>query len=95
MNECSMINHTGQKSMKYCDKCKIFMCHQCLVHHKALFHNHNLIDLTQDNKNLFIGICQENNHLKNSSFFVRLIINYVVYLVQKKMGNTINVKFVK
>ena len=71
MNECSMINHTGQKSMKYCDKCKIFMCHQCLVHHKALFHNHNLIDLTQDNKNLFIEICQENNHLNKFEFFCR------------------------
>ena len=71
MNQCSMINHTGQKSIKFCDKCKIFMCHQCLVHHKALFYNHYLIDLTQDNKNLFTEICQEDNHSNKLELFCK------------------------
>ena len=71
MNGCSMINHKSQKSINYCDKCKIFMCHQCLVHHNSLFYNHYLIDLTEDNKNIYMEICQEDNHFNKLELFCK------------------------
>ena len=61
-NDCSMISHSGQKAFRYCCECNIFMCHQCFNHHKGLFNNHHLIDLTQNNENIFTGICPEENH---------------------------------
>ena len=70
-NDCSMISHSGQKAFRYCCECNIFMCHQCFNHHKGLFSNHHLIDLTQSDENIFIGVCPEENHKNKLEHFCK------------------------
>ena len=64
--KCSLLSHESQNAFKFCLECNIFMCHQCFNHHKGLFNNHHLIDVTEGQEDIFIGRCKEENHNNKS-----------------------------
>ena len=61
-----MKEHEDKIVIKFCIECKIYMCHQCYNHHKALFNdNHHLLEITDNMDEIFTGFCKEENHQSN------------------------------
>ena len=67
--KCSSEKHKEVDAISYCEQCKIFMCNKCLTYHKELFQKHNLYNLDKNVNELFINLCQKNNHEKKLEFF--------------------------
>ena len=54
------------------------MCNRCQNLHLQLFPEHPKIILEKNQEEIFTGICTEKGHQNKLSFFVKLIINFVV-----------------
>ena len=60
--KCSSQEHSEIDAKVYCQECKIYMCNKCLNYHTVLFKNHHQNNLGKDFQNIFIDICNEENH---------------------------------
>ncbi len=69
--KCSIKTHKDLDAIVYCEQCKIFMCNKCLIHHKELFENHQLINLDKNNNEIFIDLCKKIGHEKKFEFFCK------------------------
>ena len=70
--KCSMNSHEEKNAIKFCIECNIFMCHQCFNHHKGLFNDkHHLLDITENDGNIFTGLCTEENHSDKLDHFCK------------------------
>ena len=70
--KCSMNGHEEKNAIKFCIECNIFMCHQCFNHHKGLFNDkHHLLDITENDDNIFTGLCTEENHSNKLDHFCK------------------------
>ena len=70
-NKCSFKEHKEIDAISYCQKCKIFMCKKCIVHHIGLFEDHNQFNLDNDTKEIFTGFCKEIKHFNELEFFCK------------------------
>jgi len=68
---CSSKAHEKRDAILYCQKCGIYMCNKCEIFHSNLFSEHNLYKIDKNNKDIFTGICKEENHNEPLEFFCK------------------------
>ena len=68
--KCSNEEHKNNDAIYYCQDCKIYICNKCSIYHKELFNDH-LIRNLNNNEEIFIDICKENNHQKKLEFYCK------------------------
>ena len=71
--KCSSINHKENDAILFCQDCKIYMCKKCESFHCELFQKHTQFNLksNKEEKQLFTGLCMENNHFIELKFFCK------------------------
>ena len=71
--KCSSINHKENDAILFCQDCKIYMCKKCESFHCELFQKHTHFNLksNKEEKQLFTGLCMENNHFIELKFFCK------------------------
>ena len=68
--KCSNKEHKDINAIYYCQDCKIYICNKCSNHHQELFNNHYIQNL-DNNKKIFIDICEEKNHPIKMEFYCK------------------------
>ena len=69
-NNCSAKDHQEIKAISFCQECRLYMCENCKKIHLDLY-NHHLLDLNDENQDMLLGICKENNHNYNLEYFCK------------------------
>ena len=70
--KCSLEEHKESNAIIFCKECKIYMCNKCFSHHSNLFKIHHTYNLDKDEaKDIFIGLCQEQDHLIKLEYFCK------------------------
>ena len=69
--KCSLEEHKEINANTFCQECKINMCNKCLTFHSNLFKNHHTYNLDSDIKDIFTGLCQEQNHLIKLEYYCK------------------------
>ena len=69
--KCSSKEHHEIDAINFCIECKVYMCKKCLNFHSDLFQNHHTYDIYKDNKDIFTGFCNEQNHSMKLEFFCK------------------------
>ena len=69
--KCSSKDHMEIDAKSYCQMCQIYMCNKCDNTHLKLCPNHSPYDLNKDIKEIFTGICKEENHLNTLNYFCK------------------------
>ncbi len=69
--KCSLKKHSESEAISYCQQCKIYLCNKCYNHHSEVLENHNLINLNKDLNNIFIDICEHENHNNKLEFYCK------------------------
>ena len=67
--KCSLKDHKEIDAISYCQMCQIYMCNKCDNIHLKLCQNHCPYNLNQDIKNVFTGICNEENHSNQLEYY--------------------------
>ncbi len=67
--KCSNEEHTNIDAILYCQICNIYFCNKCSNLHQGLFKNHQTYNIDNNNKDIFIDICKENNHNIKFEFY--------------------------
>ena len=68
---CSKKNHEKSEAVTYCKECNIYMCNKCKQYHSDLFDNHTQYPLEKGIKEIFTGICKDDNHFIEYEFFCK------------------------
>ncbi len=71
IKKCSSKEHLDTNAICYCQKCQLYMCNKCEKMHSSLFPMHQAFDIKDDIKNIFTGICKENNHTNKLEYFCK------------------------
>ena len=61
-NKCSLDEHKDIDALFYCQECKVKMCNKCEKIHSGLLKKHHIYSLDKDIKEIFTGLCTNNNH---------------------------------
>ena len=69
--KCSSKEHLENDAISYCQICKLYMCNKCENMHAKLFPNHCAYNLNKDIKEIFTGICNEENHLNQLEYYCK------------------------
>ena len=69
--KCSSKDHIEIEAKSYCQLCQIYMCDKCDKIHLQLCPNHCPYDINKDTKEIFTGICKEENHLNLLDYFCK------------------------
>ena len=69
--KCSSKGHNKNNANFYCPNCNIYICKNCEISHANLFQNHNLLELNNNIKDIFTGICEKENHNEKLEFFCK------------------------
>ena len=90
---CTMLNHK-EKAISFCQDCGIFLCNKCQKYHNEIFnsknHQQNLLDNSKDTSELFINLCQEQNHLCELEYFCKTHNKLICAKCITKIKNKIN-----
>ena len=68
--KCSNEEHPNIDAISFCQNCKIYICNKCLNHHQSLFKKHLIINI-DNNQEIFIDKCNENNHNDKLDFYCK------------------------
>ena len=68
--KCSSKKHPELNATSYCQGCRLYMCETCLQIHQDLY-THNQINISENQSEIFTGICKEKNHINNLDFFCK------------------------
>ena len=68
---CSKKNHEKSDAIIYCKECNIYMCNNCKQYHSDLFDNHTQYPWDKDIKDIFTGICKDDNHFIEYEYFCK------------------------
>ena len=91
--KCSSKDHREIDANVCCRECKIYMCNKCETFHSKLFDNHQIINLENNNEEIFTGFCKEKEHNANKLEFFCKTHNQLCCAVclckikKKKLGN--------
>ena len=69
--KCSNKEHKEINAISYCQKCNVYMCNKCEIFHSKLCENHHTYKLDEKKKDLFTGLCKEENHNAELEFFCK------------------------
>ena len=69
--KCSAKGHEEMYAKIYCGICKIYFCNKCENFHSKLFSNHQIINLENNDKEIFTGFCKEKEHLMKLEYFCK------------------------
>ena len=61
-NKCSLDEHKDINALFYCQECRVKMCNKCEKIHSGLLKKHHIYSLDKDIKEVFTGLCTNNNH---------------------------------
>ena len=68
--KCSSKLHQELNANSYCKECRLYMCEKCLKIHLELY-NHNLLNIKENQTDIFTGFCKEENHINYLDFFCK------------------------
>ena len=71
VQKCSLNKHSNMDAISYCQECNKFLCNKCQNYHFELFDNHNISNLSKEINNIFIDICNKENHHIKLEFFCK------------------------
>ena len=69
--KCSSKEHIESDAISFCQICQIYMCKKCDNIHVKLCPNHCPYNLNKDLKEIFTGICTEEQHLNKLEYFCK------------------------
>ena len=69
--KCSQKEHEEFEALNFCQVCNIYMCNKCDKIHTKLCSHHCTYDLKKNLKEIFIGICFEENHPNELKYFCK------------------------
>ena len=70
--KCSSKIHQNDKATSYCQDCRIYMCEKCQKMHLEYYtHNQININENENQKDIFTGICKEENHINYLDFYCK------------------------
>ena len=70
--KCSFIEHKEIDANYYCIICNVYMCHKCEAFHSKLCQQHKVINYNDiKTKELFTGLCKEDNHQSELDYFCK------------------------
>ena len=69
--KCSSKKHSEIDAVCYCQECKLNFCNKCESIHSEWFEIHHLYKLDKNEKELFTGFCQEENHYDKLEVFCK------------------------
>ena len=70
--KCSFIEHKEIEANYYCIICNVYMCHKCEAFHSKLCQQHKVINYNDiKTKELFTGLCKEDNHQSELDYFCK------------------------
>ena len=68
--KCSSKEHNKIKAISFCQNCKVYLCSKCQKNHIELY-NHILLNQEKYDKEIFTGLCEEENHLNQLDFHIQ------------------------
>ena len=68
---CFFPGHSNTEATIFCQDCKLFMCNKCENIYSEVCKTHKKYKLDKNMKDLFIGLCLEENHLQELSYFCK------------------------
>ena len=68
---CSLKKHSEINAVSFCPECKVFFCNKCDSLHSEIFENHHLYKLNNEIKELFTGLCEEENHYQKLKYYCK------------------------
>ena len=71
IKKCSLKKHSEINGVSYCQECKIYLCNKCENHHSELFDNHHSFNIDKNVNDIFIDICELENHFQKLDFFCK------------------------
>ena len=69
--KCSNKNHIEINAINYCPECNLYLCNKCSNYHKDLLENHLIYNLDKIEEEIFIDICNEQNHKIKLEFYCK------------------------
>ena len=68
---CSLPGHLKNEAVLICLDCQQFRCNKCENLFAEICKEHNKFKLKENQKDIFIGLCLENNHLEELKYFCK------------------------
>ena len=65
-----MQKHSEIDAIVYCPNCSKYYYNKCQNYHSEILNDHQTISLNNPNE-IFIDICQENNHINKLEFYCK------------------------
>ena len=69
--KCSSIDHAKIDAVIFCQICKVYFCNKCESFHSKIFQGHLTTNLLNEKKDVFIGLCQEKNHMNPLEYYCK------------------------
>ena len=69
--KCSNKKHSEINAINYCQICNLYLCNKCTNNHIEYLDTHPLINLSENNQEIFTGFCQEVNHKDKLEFYCK------------------------
>ena len=69
--KCSKKDHQKIDAIKYCKKCEVYMCDQCLEIHSNFLPNHQTTIIGEDLNNSISELCGEENHNQALEYYCK------------------------
>ena len=71
VKNCSLKDHKNIEAIIFCQECKVYMCNKCANFHSKLCENHHTYNLKDNIKEIFTGLCKEENHSLKLDFYCK------------------------
>ena len=71
VSKCSSIDHRNIDAIIFCHICKKYFCNQCQSFHSNIFQNHITQKISDMNKEIFTGLCQDKNHINILKYYCK------------------------
>ena len=71
LKEYKCTNHEDIEAIIFCPQCRIYMCNKCKQMHSDLLKSHIAFNLDKKTKDIFIGICTDENHNVEYEYFCK------------------------
>ena len=71
IKKCSLSKHSQIDASSYCQNCKLNLCNKCRNFHDEIHEGHNLFNLNKDLKEIFVDLCNKEDHNKKLEFYCK------------------------
>ena len=69
--KCLSVVHEDFDAIKFCEKCRIYMCNKCEGFDSILFKSHHSFNIDKGLNDTFTGFCNKENHYDKLEFFCK------------------------